>query len=119
MFILILNKDKDYKMPTEFTDCDECNNFDWLDINHKFNIRHKRDLEVNSTLLQKGFPEHVCRQIIKYSHTLMVCSHCRINFKYNKPIKLCKHHYERAKKNGTIYNKKSPICDRCCWQEVS
>ena len=106
-------------MPTEFTDCDECNYLDWLDINHKFNVRHKKDLEVNDTLLKQGFPDNVCQKIIKESHTLITCEQCIINFKYNKPNKLCKYHYERAKKNGINYNKKSAMCDRCCWHEVS
>ena len=106
-------------MPTEFTDCDECNYMYWLDINHKFNVRHKKDLEVNATLMTQGIPEHACKQIIKESHELTECKECKIKFKYNKANKLCTAHYERAIKYGKHYKLKNAACDRCCWDEVT
>ena len=106
-------------MPTEFCDCDECNHLDWLPLDHNFNVNYKKDLEMHNSLICIGFPEHISKNIVKHTHKLTECKQCKINFKYNNPNRLCEKHYQLAIEQGNYYRSKNPLCDKCCWQEVS
>ena len=99
-------------MPTQFTECDECNYLDFLGIDHEFNKRHKGDLERQQILMEKGLPKEIAEYIIKLSKAYGQCSDCN--------IKLCSDvHYIRAANWGRHYRNSGTLCNQCCWFEVS
>ena len=104
-------------MPTEFSDCDECNHLYWFDLEHKFNKEYKQDLEIYSALVESGFPEIVALNIVKQMYILKPCNYCNAP---NKTNILCEDHYQRAQKNGKHYrgSEGKAMCDRCCWWEI-
>ena len=101
-------------MPTQFSNCDECNYLDWLSIDNDLNKLYKKHLIIYNILLDYGFPEIVGLNILKKMNSVKLCHNCKINKK-----KLCNFHYIRALKNGKHYTYKdnwSMCCDCCYWE---
>ena len=105
-------------MPTEYTNCDECNYLYWLSLDHEKNKQHKKNVELEKTLIEIGFPTNLVKKIIKYSHEVKPCDYCK---KATDRIDmLCEEHYQRALRNGFHYRKEyKAMCNKCCWFEVS
>ena len=89
MILIIIIYKNNKKMPTIFTDCNECNYIECIGLNHKFNNDYRLNLEKQSILISLGIPKEICQKIIKLSYNLTNCSYC--------DNKLCEKHKILAK----------------------
>lgn len=101
-------------MPTEFSECDECNFIKCLPIDHKYNKDYVDTLEIVDIFRQVNIPPELALIIIRKTNEYSTCDCC------NK-TKLCQKHKDRAIHYGNYYRHLSnyAMCNSCCWWEVT
>ena len=114
-------------MPTHLSDCEECSNNELDEIikkakpdyvNHTFHY----NLDLVNSLLgvtvktpnnpEIRLPIEICEKIVREANNMVLIPCINKNsFNTSCSIKLCQHHYKRAKCNGGR-------CDMCCWWDA-
>lgn len=108
-------------MPTQFTNCAECDYDTIVKKYYKENDNckylydlHNENLEKQKILMNVGnLNEELTINIIKMANILEKCSYCN-NL-------LCKKHLNKAAHWGKYYkgNQGGFMCNKCCWWEVT
>lgn len=108
-------------MPTQFTNCAECDYDIIVKKYYKENDNckylydlHNENIEKFNILQQSTkLPKEICIKILKESSKFTNCNYCE--------RKLCFHHAECAKRWAKYYRNvdNQYMCKQCCWWEVS
>ena len=98
-------------MPTEYSNCDECSNLDYLEkIKPGINSIYRKHQKISECL---NLPQEIREIIMKYANNTTICSNCG-------DTKLCSDHLIIAQNNHQYYrNCQGIMCDKCCWENVS